>query len=60
MKRQRNELDEIQLSLFCKELGMLFKGGVPLYDAFLIMEESTDHRRQKELYHKAALSREPR
>ncbi len=58
MKQERNELDAIQISLLCKELGMFFKGGIPLYDAFLIMEEAADRRSRKELYHQIALSLE--
>lgn len=58
MKQQKKQLDFMKLSLFCKELGMFFKGGVPLYDSFLIMEENTSASWEKELYHEIALSLE--
>lgn len=58
MKQQKKQLDFIKLSLFCKELGMFFKGGVPLYDSFLIMEENAAASWEKELYHEIALSLE--
>lgn len=58
MKQESTKLDAIQLSILCKELAMFFKEGIPLYDAFLIMEENTENRRLKPLYHQISRSLE--
>lgn len=39
-----------QISVFCKELAMLFKGGIPLYDACFIMQESAADGKDPGLY----------
>ncbi|MEI3405317.1 MAG: type II secretion system F family protein [Christensenellales bacterium] len=58
MKQESTKLDAIRLFILCKELAMFFKEGIPLYDAFLIMEENTENRRLKPLYHQISRSLE--
>ncbi|MCQ4637506.1 type II secretion system F family protein [Anaerovorax odorimutans] len=49
-KRTRQKKPQ-EISLLLSELGMFFSGGIPLYDAFLIMEENTEAADDRQLYH---------
>lgn len=49
MSKRSKEKRPEELSLFLNELGMFFSGGVPFYDAFLIMAENTGSARERAL-----------
>ena len=50
MRKQAKELSSSEISAFCKGLGMFFSGGIPLYEAFLIMEENAASPADAALY----------
>lgn len=51
MKKKSRQKKPEDLSLLLNELGMFFSGGIPLYDALLIMEENAADADDRRLYH---------
>ncbi|MCO7123096.1 type II secretion system F family protein [Ihubacter massiliensis] len=51
MRKKTRQKKAEELALLLNELGMFFNGGIPLYDAFLIMEENSSNDDDRSLYH---------